>query len=175
MKKREISIKKIGVTVVVFCVILFVGMLYCKTSLERLTTDVEYDTSQFGETFKFYWLGNSEKVLFEFNGTYLLGDHTAEETCPSYFSIYLGIETWRDAQVVSVSPKYIVFSVNDTPAGTTRCEIAVEVEESEEYIGGEQRTFHKSIRYEDMNWWDKLFLVEVTGSTTVKDFFYSEL
>lgn len=135
-----------------------------------------YDKAGFGDSYRIYSFKNYEQVLYEINcnNWFLLGDKSEGNKGTAYFDICLYSETWRDPQLVAITPNYLIFSVKAYGnKDESREKIAVEIAET---MGNfDDRIFHKSIPFELLPLNELLHLDEVVSIETVVNTNYSDV
>lgn len=150
MKKRNKILISIVVGIIILCIIAYIIIQHFQIHSSSIGT---YDKAGFGDSYNTYLLENSEKVLYEFNGFYILGEKSEKDKGVSYWIVTLNSDTWREPKLLKVSSNYLVFSVKVANDSEERKEIAVEVKETRGNF--DDRTFHRSIAYEKLNIWEK--------------------
>lgn len=161
MKKRILSSL---VIVVIALVVLVYSMITTRQSQE---TGI-YHKDGFGDSYKMYSLEDSEKVVYEINeAMFLLGERSEESTGTSYFSVFLDTDTWREPELLQVSSDYLVFSVKEGVNSEERKKIAIEVKETKGNF--DDRVFHKCIEYDELKFYEKFNLMDITNVETIKN------
>ena len=123
-----------------------------------------YNKEGFGSAYKMYEFDGTDLVMYGFfEHWFLFGDKSETNTGNSYYNVYLEESIWREPRLVAITPNYLIFSVKKytNAPEEEREEIAVEIEETRGNF--DDRLFHKSIKYNDVDLYNQCMRCNVVS------------
>ena len=130
------------------CVCILIWTLRLDNSIDHWKSEGTYYKTGFGEKYTIYTFENTENVMYEFNGTFLFGEPAGGNEGGFYYDVSLDTDGWRNPELIGVTSKYLVFSVNEYTDSPSRINIAVEIAETDANFM--DRYVHKEIPAEEM-------------------------
>lgn len=160
MKKRIIMVIILISAVTIFIFGMLIGKITERYRTIKVSKNEEiYDKEDFGETYLQYEFEDYDKVIYQFDNVYLLGDKIKKSKVKIFSEIIQKTnELDRDPKIIGISKNYIIVSVKKNFATAEREKIAVEITETVGEFGNKR--FHACIEEKDIPITEKIHKIK---------------